>query len=124
MNKDPRHLGIPNINFTLTKDNDPREEVFQQQRLERGFDDSETFCLTSTMVRFIYPRLIAYQEKAEKFIGTPKFNKKLKKIVKAFKILYDDCEKTDGMRCFSDKQWKQINKGLDLFREYFFALWW
>lgn len=57
MKKDPKYLGIPNIQFSLTDKTDEREEKFSQQRIERGFDDSETWSLDCTITKFILPRL-------------------------------------------------------------------
>lgn len=57
MKKDPKYLGIPNIQFSLTDKDDKREKNFSKQRIERGFDDSETWSLDSTITSFILPRL-------------------------------------------------------------------
>ena len=45
MTKDPKYLGIPNICFSLTEDTDRRESEYKEQRIQRGFDDSETWSL-------------------------------------------------------------------------------
>ena len=55
--RDPKNLGIPNINFSIYTDNDKREEKFLKQRLEIGFDESETWSLYTTISNFILPRL-------------------------------------------------------------------
>ena len=46
-----------------------RNKNFKKQRIERGFDDSETWSLSYVFARFMYPRLIRYKEVAEKIIG-------------------------------------------------------
>lgn len=54
MNKDIKYLGIPNICFSLTDKNDDREKTYKQQRIEMGFDDSETWSLTDTQRRYSF----------------------------------------------------------------------
>lgn len=61
-NKDPKYIGIPNINFSLTESDDYREEKFAEQRISRGFDDSETWSLDVTIAKFVLPRLITFKE--------------------------------------------------------------
>ena len=65
---DIKYLGIPNICFSLTGKDDKREIDFIKQRLERGFDDSETWSLRDTIALFILPRLKRYQEIANDFL--------------------------------------------------------
>ena len=55
---DPKYLGIPNICFSLTDKDDKREEKFIKQRLQRGFDDTETWSLRDTIADFVVPRLL------------------------------------------------------------------
>jgi len=57
---DVKYLNIPNICFSLTETDDERETKFKQQRIERGFVDSETWGLNHTIVSFIIPRLERY----------------------------------------------------------------
>lgn len=52
MRPDINYLGIPNICFSLTDKDDPREEKFIQQRLNRVFDHSETSYMRDTIVNF------------------------------------------------------------------------
>ena len=64
--KDIKYLGVPNVCFSLTSENDDREKLFSQQRIERGFDDSETWSLKDSIIKFIIPRLERYEEIAER----------------------------------------------------------
>lgn len=117
--KDP--FGIPNVNFSLIKESDQRWKVFQQQRLERGFDDSETWSLESTISRFIEPRLKAFKECC---IGYPsdidsqeEWLEILDKMIKAFELI--------NTKDFPEvEENEMIDEGLDLFRKYFHHLWW
>lgn len=52
---------IPNVCFSLIKQDDKRWDKYEQQRIERGFDDSETWSLRDTIAKFIIPRLERYQ---------------------------------------------------------------
>jgi len=65
---DFKYMQIPNICFSLTDADDKREMEFKKQRLERGFDDSETWSLRDTIANFIIPRLERYEEIAKDFI--------------------------------------------------------
>ena len=85
--------GIPNVNFTLIDKNDDRWEEYVKQRKERGFDNSELWCLDTTIAKFILPRLEAFHET---YAGYPGFlthqewENILKCMISAFKIyLYD-----------------------------------
>lgn len=59
-NKDP--YGIKNVNFTLIDPSDSRWEESRQQRLERGFDNSELWALDYTIAHFIAPRIKEFAE--------------------------------------------------------------
>lgn len=118
--RDP--YGIPNVCFSLVDADDSRWEKYTQQRLERGFDDSETWSLDGTIAKFIYPRLKVFIEDT-KTIGVypshltfDKWINILEEMLKGFEILSQDTERTD------DEE-KIIEKSLDLFREYFHSLW-
>jgi hypothetical protein len=118
--RDP--YGIPNVCFSLVDENDNRWEKYTQQRLERGFDDSETWNLDATISMFIYPRLKAFIEDVKRLechpgnISFDEWLNILNEILKAFEILSQDSERTE------DEE-KIIERGLDLFREHFHNLW-
>ena len=114
--------GIPNVNFTLIDETDDRWTTYQKQRLERGFDNSETWSLDSTISQFIEPRLKVFKELK---YGHPsdltidKWDKILDKMIQSFELINNDELKKD-LKNREDI----IDEGLDLFREYFFHLWW
>lgn len=56
--KDP--YGIPNVCFSLINKKDERWKRFKEQRINRGFDESETWALGHTFLSFIYPRFKEY----------------------------------------------------------------
>jgi hypothetical protein len=69
---DIKDLNIPNVCFSLTEKYDERQGKFRKKRLERGFDDSETWSLDYTVASFIIPRLERYQELANEKLGEDK----------------------------------------------------
>lgn len=112
--------GIPNVNFTLIDESDDRWEKYQQQRLERGFDNSELWCLDSAICKFILPRLKQFKEYK---IGHPcnlsekEWNEVIDKMIKAFEV-YDDDNDIDVK-----ERNKIIDEGFQLFIDYFGHLW-
>ena len=118
--RDP--YGIPNVCFTVIKNNDDRWSEYEQQRLERGFDNSELWNLDGTIAKFIYPRLVSFLEHTKDVKSYPdqmsydQWVDILEKMVKGFDLLSSDRIKTDDE--------EQLEKdALKLFSEYFFALW-
>ena len=112
--------GIPNVNFTLINEDDERWEEFKQERLERGFDESELWNLDYTIAKFIYPRLQAFFEgNISHPIGMTQdeWYIKIKSMLDAFKLIITD------KGPFNEEEDKIINEGLDNFRKYFFWLW-
>ena len=62
---DLKELGIPNVCFSLADEiteNDELKEKYKQQRIERGFDDSELWNLDYTIASFVLPRLKRLKE--------------------------------------------------------------
>jgi len=127
INKSPivdiKYLNIPNICFSLTNKDDDREIEYSEQRQIRGFDDSETWSLTDTICHFVLPRLERFKEING---GTPtqlteeEWRIILDKMDIAFRLTCRD----KGSRIWNKDESKQIEEGLDLFREWFMALWW
>ena len=86
--QDPKYLDIPNICFSLTDKEDKREEKFRKQRLKRGFDESETWCLTTTIANFIIPRLELYDSIADKVFERNSSDKQnIQDLLKSLKLI-------------------------------------
>jgi len=118
--QDPKYLGIPNINFSLTSKEDKREELFKEQRLKRGFDDSETWSLTDTICLFIIPRLEEYQKKANGYLKREDtLVERIDGFLEALKLLSRD----DGICTFTEEEEKQVERGLKAFPDIFRSLW-
>lgn len=119
--KDP--YGIKNVNFTAIDRDDSRWNCFMKQRLENGFDESETWSLDSTIARFIYPRLKCFYNDGDIFshpgnLSSEEWEQIVEKMVKAFELIVtvEDLKRTKEENAI-------IDEGLDLFKEYFFDLW-
>ena len=109
-------------------DTDERQPKWQQQRIERGFDDTETWALDSTIAKFIAPRLKRFKEVqmcSWYFEDIDDYDEKrtdmvLDKMIRAFEIIADPKE---AYRWEKDLM-VEVEEGLDWFRKYFFHLWW
>ena len=114
--------GIPNVNFTLVGKDDRRWNDFRAQRLERGFDDSETWSLDSTIAKFILPRLIRFKEINAGYPGTvseQEWNDILDRMILAFSLLA-----SDAAFVTAKEDQEKIDEGLALFAKWYQHLWW
>ena len=118
--RDP--YGIPNVCFSKITEKDDRWEEYTQQRLERGFDNSELWNLEGTIAKFIAPRLRAFYEDAKigKYrpanVTLEEWLNALEKMTDGFELMALDREKTEyeeAVEC----------EALGLFSDYFFSLW-
>lgn len=107
---------------TLDK-SDKRLKRFAKQRRERGFDDTETWGLDSTIAEFTLPRLKRFRELVCGHPGSltmEEWEAILDKMVRAFELVTDD----EKGRNLSKGEWKEVDQGLDLFSKWFLHLWW
>ena len=115
---DPKDCNVPNINFSLIGDNDDRYEDFKKQRLERGFDESETWSLDYTIARFIAPRLRAFLDIYKAVIVDDRnMVPVIERALKAFERLAQDTV------VFGDEG-EEIDEALVEFAKIFRGLWW
>ncbi len=128
--KDIDPYGIPNVNFSLIERTDERWQAYKEQRLTRGFDNSELWNLDTTIVKFILPRLKVFRSFE---CGHPghidtmeEWNEILDKMIKGFEYYLDENLGEDKNLTFKENnanREKIISEGLDLFRKYFSNLW-
>ena len=119
--QDPKYLDIPNICFSLTDKEDKRDEKFRKQRLKRGFDESETWCLTTTIANFIIPRLELYDSIADKVFERNSSDKQnIQDLLKSLKLIVRE----NGGHIFNEKENQMVEKGLEAFSKIFMSLWW
>lgn len=118
---DIKHLGIPNICFSLTDKNDEREVEYKKQRIERGFDDSETWSLRDTIALFVIPRLKRYQEITKNVLEKDKeMADDIDSFINAMELV-----SRDNGSCFHTLEEEQkLFEGLKKFPEIFMSLWW
>jgi hypothetical protein len=117
-NIDFKYLGIPNICFSLTDKNDERETEFIKQRLERGFDDSETWSLRDTIALFIIPRLKRYQEIANDI------DENLVNDINIFIRAMELVSRDNGSCILTPEEEKEMFDGIEKFPKIFMSLWW
>ena len=85
---DIKTLKIPNICFSTDDCKGPQSKFLKEQRVKRGFDDTETIQLDNTISAFIIPRLERYihlQEKMKK--NSKKEQKQFIKLLEGFKLV-------------------------------------
>lgn len=110
-----------------------REFVFFFQRLNRGFDDSETWNLDSEIAEFVYPRLKRYFEITN--MSPPCINDGNGEFIELSEEEWKEIEQKilfalDEIRLYGrdpyefNKDWKKIKEGLDLFHKYMNKFWW
>lgn len=105
----------------LILEEDERFPAAVKQLKDFGIEDSETWCLATSLISFLAPRLRRFQEIHKYFNTDKELNGKLDKLVKAFDIMYEDEE---SVWRFSDREQATIDEGLKLLPELFFGLWW
>jgi hypothetical protein len=118
---DHKYIGVPNICFSLTDKDDDREKEYSKQRIEFGFDDSETWSLRDTIANFIIPRLERYEEISKDFLIR---DEELIKDIEKFLIAMKLTAREDGSLILSEEEEKQLTEGLDAFPKIFLTLWW
>ena len=126
-------LGMPNINFSIVKGcSRPRKIKYKKQRLQRGFDDTETWNLDSTILHFILPRLKRFRELANGYppeLGSfEEWQKRLDKAIADIELIYDDSPvehmSKEERRAYFDKQEQASKDTAEFLGEYLFDLWW
>ena len=110
--------------FTTLKYKDNRLEELYNQRKVRGFDDSETWSLCSTIAKFTLPRLKRFKEL--KFCHPCNIDEKtwdtyLDEMIYAFEYAVN---KYDIDTEYSEEEFNRVLNGFKLFGEYFLDLWW
>lgn len=123
-------LGRENVNFSLVKpeENDVRAKKYKEQRMTRGFDDSETWSLDITIAKFLVPRLKAFKECNNGFpsrLTEKKWNTIIDEMIEGFELYInkDEWEFEHDINTRNEKYYK-VNKALKHFSKYFQDLWW
>lgn len=121
-------LGIPGVCFSLADQisGKVRQKQYAKQRMTRGWDDTETWSLDTTIADFILPRLKRFREVANGYPGgeTPEsWCAKVDAMIEAFEIASTvftaKVEEKDRA-----KRARAYKKGLKIFSENLGCLWW
>lgn len=99
---------------------DKREIKFSKQRLKRGFDDSETWSLYTTIASFIVPRLKRFKKVNNGYpanLTEEEWDTILDKMIFSF-------ENCDHDKLFEKEFYDKYEEGINLFAKYFMNLWW
>ena len=108
-------LGRENVNFSITDVSPERAKEYKKQRIERGFDDTELWNLDTTILKFVLPRLKRFKECT---IGFPPDFKTLEEWQECLEKMIINIEKIINSEEDVDYE------GFELFKKYFFHLWW
>lgn len=131
-NRDP--YKIPNVNFSLIDPDDERWEKYKQQRLSRGFDNSELWSLDCTIAEFIAPRIREFAKSPGGIPGKVDFmtkdqnlsneekEKYWKEVLEKIAWSFENYRLDPPMEDYNEWMDK-VNEGLALFVEYFSSLW-
>lgn len=104
---------------------DKRIKKYAKQRREHGFDDTETWNLDASILKFILPRLKRFKEVTNGHPGNlteQQWNDVLDTMIQ-----YCEFSLTDELlyiHSYSEKQKKLVKNGRKAFIKYFHHLWW
>jgi len=103
--------------------NDKRLPKFAAQRAERGWDDTETWSLCTTIAHFALPRLKRFKEVNN---GHPmgltedEWDRELDEMIFAMEKASED----SGIWDWDEPTADRVQRGLELFGSKFLHLWW
>lgn len=95
---------------------------FLWQQLTRGWDDSETWSLDYSLGKIIAPRLKRFKEVQGGYpsdLTEQEWAKKIDKMIAAFEFAGSEARWNAG-----PEEYDKHQKGIELFAENFFGLWW
>lgn len=95
---------------------DKRQAQFAQQRLERGFDDTELWSLKTTIAAFCLPRFKLLRQ-TWPFEQEKEVIDAMDKIIVAFEIMSRDSI------VFNKEECVLVEEGLESFKKYYHAFW-
>lgn len=109
-------------------------KVYEKFKESHGFSPTETWDLTSSIAKFVLPRLIYLKEnyhgllfedptgrKSKKVLTVEETDKIFDKMIKSFKYAVFCNSNSDTE--ISTREYEEIHEGLRLFSKYFFNLW-
>jgi hypothetical protein len=121
------------INFSVGSSEIDARMEYKRQRLERGFDDTEVWNLDGTFAKFVLPRLKRFKEVNRGYpadITYEDWCDCIDKMIYAFDNVECENKTYDGVEWYDmtpearQAVTDKVKEGLDLFRKYYFSLWW
>lgn len=124
--------GLDNINFSVAEEiykKDPDTlEKYRKQRVENGFDDTETWHLDRTVALFMIPRLKRFIEVNN---GIPvgetieSYNEKLQFMIYAFENYYATNKYYESVDSNErEKLTNDVKQAVEYLSKLWFELWW
>lgn len=135
---DPKHVkNHDKFCFSIDCTDDENRLKYLKQRLESGFDDTETWNLDMTIANFLIPRLERFKELCNGYPETEdcksfeEWQAIIDEMIFAFRYGSDDSALYEGTPMWEirdkevlEKINERIRRGLDLFAKHFRGLWW
>lgn len=111
--------------FVIMDPDDGRAEEYDKIRKRTGISPDETWSLDVSLAHFMAPRLKAFRQYANgypaaHFKDTKSWLRTVRKMERAFRFIMLEGEG----KVLNEKQSRQEEEGLDLFRKYLCSLWW
>lgn len=101
----------------------------QLKRLKTYVNPNETWNLDITFAKFVLPRMREFRRYVKgypdfEFSSMSEWYEAIDKMITAFQLIADGKRFLFVPEDECRKMYKEIDEGLDLFREYYFHLWW
>jgi len=118
-------LGIPNVCFSCANEveDEERRKKYKEQRLERGFDDTETWDLDYVFAKFMLPRLKRLMKVSNEIVDWSEDIEDIKKLEKALELIILEME-SDDVCLLTKEQNDEVKEGLEVLPKLFRKLWW
>ena len=102
---------------------DKRHRALYKQREERGWDDTDTWSLASTIARFALPRLRRFREINNGHpmgVTAEEWDREIDEMIFAMEQVASD----EGFWDWDEPTGDRVQRGLELFGSKFLHLWW
>lgn len=103
----------------LLEKKDKRCEEYKKDYDTRGFDDSVTWSLDDSLIRWLTPRLTRFLEISEETTDAPEFHENVKKILIGFELYT-----SDEFEEFNKEHMKKLDESFKILAKIYRGLWW
>lgn len=105
-----------------------RQKKYKEQRMTRGFDDTECWNLDITFCKFIIPRLKVFKEQNDgypvRYHSKEEWDKILDDMIEGFELNSNKFEWETSDSNEENGNMAKAKRAIKLFQENFFDLWW